>query len=99
MKYYVTLVLVICACAAAVFALFGDDGFSRMRALRKSVEAQREKNLQLQAQVSALKSKVHGLRNDDRALEKAARNQLGMARPDERIFIFEKESAVSFPGE
>ena len=41
--------------------------------------------------IEDLKSQVYNLQNDPRALEKAARNELGMARPNERIFIFEKD--------
>lgn len=91
MKYYVTLVLVICACAAGLLTLFGDDSFSRLRALSRSVGLQQQKNAELEAHVSGLKRRARGLVEDDRELEKAARNELGLARPDEYIFIFDKK--------
>jgi cell division protein FtsB len=41
--------------------------------------------------VTDLREKVYGLKNDDRVLEKTARNELGLARPGELIVFFEDE--------
>ena len=90
MRKYATIVLLLAALLTAAFTLFGDDSISKMRALARSVELQRSKNAELSDVVRDLRSTVRGLRSDPRALEKAARNELGMARPNERIFVFEK---------
>jgi cell division protein FtsB len=42
-----------------------------------------------------LKREVTGLQSDPRSVEKAARSELGMARPDEMIVIFEKKKGES----
>ena len=83
-------IILFCALIAALFSLFGDDSYGRMQSLEKSLGAQLQKNEELHAHVSELKRDVYGLQHDDRILEKAARNELGMARPDEMIFIFDK---------
>jgi len=84
-------IVLLCALVAALFSLFGDDSYGRMQSLEKSLSAQQQKNGQLNARVSELNREVYGLQHDDRILEKAARNELGMARPDEMIFIFDKK--------
>lgn len=87
-------IILLCALVAALFSLFGDDSYGRMKALEKSLEAQRDKNAELQSTVSDLKREVSGLQHDPRTLEKAARDELLMARPDEMIFIFEGQKGA-----
>ncbi len=45
----------------------------------------------MEENVQALKRQVHGLQNDPRIVEKAARSELGMARSDELVVVFEKK--------
>ncbi|MBN8548582.1 MAG: septum formation initiator family protein [Deltaproteobacteria bacterium] len=90
MKCLAPGIILFCALVAALFSLFGDDSYGRMQSLEKSLAAQQQKNSELNAHVSTLKRDVYGLQHDNRVLEKAARNELGMARPDEMIFIFDK---------
>lgn len=82
-------VILLCALVAALFSLFGDDSFDRMQSLERSLIAQQSKNSELHGKVRNLKEEVFGLQHDDRVLEKAARNELGMARPSEMVFIFD----------
>ena len=91
LKPYIFLVLLLCACAAALYSLAGDENYGRLSSLRKGLAAQKKTNAELSEKVANLKSKVTGLRTDDRELEKSARNELGMARPNELIFLFEKK--------
>lgn len=89
MKQYIALSLLVGACSVALFSLFGDDSFSRMQSLRNSIESQRAKNAELESRVSKLQSEIASLRFDDKELENQARNQLGLARPNELIFRFD----------
>jgi cell division protein FtsB len=84
------LILALALCAAA-FSFLSDDGFSRLTSLSNSLEQQRRSNDRLEENVQALKRQVLGLQNDSRTVEKAARSELGMARPDELVVIFEKK--------
>lgn len=63
-----------------------------MRAMERSLSTERAQNRDLERHVQELRASVRGLRTDDRALEKAARNELGMVRPNEFLFVFEKSS-------
>ncbi len=95
MKRYVPLVLLMFAVVAVVLSLWGEDSYGRLLGLRQSLAAQKETNAELGEKVGQLKSRVMGLRGDDRELEKTARNELGMARPNELIFFFEKKGEES----
>lgn len=88
MKQYIALSLLVGACAVALFSLFGDNSYSRMRTLRKNIESQQGKNAELEEKVAKLQSEISALRFDDKKLENTARNELGLARPNELIFRF-----------
>ncbi|MBX7145075.1 MAG: septum formation initiator family protein [Oligoflexia bacterium] len=90
MKSSVFIILLFLALLAAFTTLISDGSYSRMRNLEQSVASQREKNQELKEQVGALRQEVQGLQHDDRVLEKAARNELGLARPGENLVIFDK---------
>ncbi|MBK5256474.1 MAG: septum formation initiator family protein [Vicinamibacteria bacterium] len=79
--------LVVCGIAYA--ALRDDEGIrhvfrerSRLQDLNHSVEGLREENNRLRAEIKAL-------REDPRAVEKLAREDLGLSRPGEIVFILE----------
>ena len=91
MKQYVPLIVVGLAIITALFTIFGDGNYSKLSQLRASIESQKEKNDVLRSRIDGLQKQVDGLQQDDRELEKAARNELGMARPNELIFLFDDE--------
>lgn len=91
-KEYAPLTVLVLALITVVFSVFGDDSMSRLHNLRASITAQEQENSVLRGKVSQLRGDVISLREDPRALEKAARNELGLSRPNEEIYIFEKKS-------
>lgn len=90
-KELAPFVLIVLGLVTAVLSLFGEDSYSKLTTLKKAVSMQQQENQSLGDKVNKLRYDVQSLREDDRALEKAARNQLGLARPNEEIFIFEKK--------
>lgn len=84
-------IVMILAAVAVLFSIFGGGGYSNFVSLEENLEAQRTRNEELKQSVSALQKKAGGLRNDSRAIEKAARDGLGMAGKNEMIFIFEQD--------
>lgn len=95
MRITAPLVILACALVAAAFSFLSDDGLSRLTSLNKSLELQQRANARLEDNVQSLKRQVIGLQNDVRTVEKAARSELGMARPDELVVIFEKKEQGS----
>ncbi len=88
MRQFVPFVLLAAALSAGAFALLGDDSISTMRELSRTVAEQQLRNQELRAKVQDLRSTVRGLQHSPRILEKAARNELGLARPNEQVFVF-----------
>lgn len=94
MRSTATLVLLLCALVAAALSFLSDDGFLKLSALNRNLEQQQRTNQKLSDNVQALQREVQGLQSDPRTIEKAARSELGMAKPGEMIVIFEKKEGV-----
>lgn len=92
MKASVPLILLLLAAIATSLSIFGEGGFTNLSALRRSVEIQRQRNSDVRESVESMKQEVHRIESDPRALEKAARNELGLARPNEIVVVFDEES-------
>ena len=82
-----TLASIIALVALIVGALFGDRGLlhlidqrHRAEALAREVEELEEENARLATEISAL-------RTDPRAIERVAREELGLLRPGETLFL------------
>ena len=81
------LASVIAIIALVVGSLFGDRGILQLMAQRqraldlaREIEDIRAENLRLAAE-------IHALRTDPRAIERIAREELGLARPGETVFL------------
>lgn len=64
------------------------EGLPRYLALRDELQKTRERNLRLRDEVTQLNEHVGQLRSDPRAIERIARDELGMLRSDEIVFQF-----------
>lgn len=93
MRYLTPGLIFALAAAITVFAFCGNDSYARMLAQRQSLREERQHNAELAARVNDLKRRISGLQKDNRVLEKAARNELGMARPGELLFFFEHKGS------
>ena len=90
------LSIFICAFVATLFSLFGEESYPRFLGLQGHLKLQEERNAQAKSQVEELRGKHKRLGTDLRSLEKAARNELGVARPDDLIVVFEEEAHGQF---
>ncbi len=95
MRVTATNILIVLAVAAAIVSFLADDGFSKLGSLSRSLEQQSRTNERLKDSVESLKREVAGLQADAREVEKAARSELGMARSDEMVVIFEKKGEAN----
>ncbi|HWX25109.1 MAG TPA: septum formation initiator family protein [Vicinamibacteria bacterium] len=87
----VTLASILVFIALVVGSLFGDQGVLHLmtqrqqaEALESRVDALREENARLAAEIAALRS-------DPQAVEKLAREELGLARKGETVFVLHEE--------
>lgn len=83
-------VLVVSLVAVPVLVL-QPQGLPRMRALEKELAGVQAENAELRRDVSNLRSDVKDLREDPTAVERIAREQLGLVRKSEVVFQFEKK--------
>lgn len=91
MKALTFLIIFLLAVVTAGLSLFGGGSYPKLVSLETNLEAQKRRNAELQDHVQSLQEKVYAVRHDARGLEKAARNELGLARPNELIVIFDKK--------
>jgi cell division protein FtsB len=77
------------AVLTGLITLYSGDGYPRLNMLRRSISGQHSRNRDLEMRVAEPKQQVEALQLDERALEKVARDQYGLARPDELVFIFD----------
>jgi cell division protein FtsB len=65
-----------------------DEGLPRYRALRSELHQTRAANARMQRELLELQQRVQRLRTEPEALERIARDELGMLRDDELVFQF-----------
>jgi cell division protein FtsB len=87
---------VIALLALGVGSVFGDRGMLSMMSERDKVESLRAELEELRAENARLSSEIRDLRESPRAIERLAREQLGLARADETVFLI-RESAPDEP--
>jgi cell division protein FtsB len=67
------------------------EGLPRMHALEKELAAVNTENAELRRDVTHLHGDVAALRDDPQAVERIARDQLGLVRKSEIVFQFPRE--------
>lgn len=77
------------ALALAMGSLSAEGGFRRYARLKRDVRSLEEKNAKLTADNSRLKREVARVRTEPAAIERAARESLGLVRSGEIIFNLE----------
>jgi cell division protein FtsB len=82
-----TLASVIALIALLVGALFGDRGLLHLIDQRHRAEALAREIEDLEAENARLGKEIAALRSDPRSIERLAREELGLARPGETVFL------------
>jgi len=70
----------------AIHDIFGSHGLLAMRRTESQIKELRGEIDRLNQQNSDLNKQVHALRTDPKAVERIAREEMGLARPGEMIF-------------
>ncbi len=85
---FAPLAVLTVAVVAVPMLIFQADGLPRLRAVRGELAVAKEENERLTRDVARLRGEVKGLREDPRAVERIARERLGMVRSSEVVFQF-----------
>ena len=72
--------------ALLVHDIFGAHGFIAMRRTQKEIELVRDQIGKLTNENKSLSSQVNSLKTDPKAIERIAREEMGLARPGEIIY-------------
>lgn len=78
------------ACLAAflfVHVMFGANGMIVYKEKRAEYEALRGQNIQMQEENDRYTRQIQGLKSDQKAIEKEAREQLGYAKAGEYVYV------------
>ncbi len=86
-----TLASLLALIALVVGSLFGDRGLLHLMAQRERAERLQAEIEELRAENGRLATEILALRRDPRAIERLAREQLGLARPGELVFLIREE--------
>lgn len=87
------LASIIALIALVVGSLFGDRGMLQLVAQRERAEALQQQIEELRAENVALAADIIALKSDPRAIERLAREELGLARPGETEFVIREDAA------
>jgi cell division protein FtsB len=78
------------AAVAAVCIVAGENSWNQKNKLMEKKTLLHKENENLALEIKSLERKVTLLRSDPRTIQKVAKKKLGMARPDETVYIFDK---------
>jgi cell division protein FtsB len=80
--------LLVFAVVCVPLRILSEEGLPRYRKLRAQLERVKTDNAELTREISRLNVEVDALRQDPEAVERIARDELGMIREDEVLFQF-----------
>jgi cell division protein FtsB len=83
------LALLLFACVVVPLRILETEGLPRYRLLREELRKTEDGNARLRREVEALRQRVDSLRQDPSAIERLARDEIGMLRRDELVFQFD----------
>ena len=88
LAWLLPLGLLLFAIVFVPLSILEDEGLPRYRALRSELHQTRAANARMQRELHELQQRVGRLRTDPEAIERIARDELGMLRSDEIVFQF-----------
>jgi cell division protein FtsB len=82
------LSILVLAMVAVPWLIFSPSGLGRLNRLRAEQDDVAEEISRLSDEIRSLRAEVARLRDDPRAIERAARDELGLVRQTEVVFQF-----------
>lgn len=88
---YLRIVLLLAA-LVLVGVLVGEKSLTQKAGLEERKSSIRKENHRLALEIKELERQVTLMRSDPSTIENVAKRKLGMARPDETVYIFEQSN-------
>ena len=89
-KNYGGMILLFVALGWVIVSVVIDDSYGKLLRVQTATDQQKQRNAEANHNNQQLRRRIHDLQESSRELEKTARNEMGLARPDEMIFFFEE---------
>ncbi len=83
--------VLVLALIGAPLMIFAPEGLPRLRGLERELNSVTEENKDLEREIEELRGHVDRLRDDPAAVERIARDDLGLVRQTEIVFQFGKK--------
>lgn len=93
MKRYAPYLIFALSLSSLTLFFTGDGDLHALKGLQQRLHSAEEKNLRLSKYVEELREHNARIKLDPRFLEHAVRNELGLVRDNEVVFVFEGSSA------
>jgi len=93
-----TIAVAVLAVLLFVHVMFGANGMVVYKQKRAEYEALRKKIIEVQRENERYTQQVQGLKSDQTAIEKEAREQLGYAKPGEFVYVPQASPKPAPPG-
>ncbi len=76
--------------SAVLFALtvFGNHGLLHLFRLQKETGDLESHNRKLESEIAEIQNKVYAVQNSDTVLEHVSREEVGLSKPDDIVYIF-----------
>jgi cell division protein FtsB len=82
-----TIAVLALACSLFVHVMFGANGMVIYKQKRAEREALQKRIIEMQRENDRYTQEIQGLKSDQQAIEKEAREQLGYAKPGEYVYV------------
>jgi cell division protein FtsB len=82
------LAILVVAVVGAPVMIFSPEGLPRLRGLERELAQVQDETTELGREIESLRGRVERLRDDPTAVERIARDNLGMLRQTEVVFQF-----------
>jgi cell division protein FtsB len=92
-----TVAVVVIAAALFVHVMFGDNGMVVYKQKRAEYEKLKKQLDQTQQENDRYTQQIQGLKGDQKAIEKEAREQLGYAKPGEYVYVAPAPARAALP--
>ena len=82
------LAILLFATIIASFTIIGNHGVSHLISINKEINLLDAKKRSMDSEISEIKNEIYALEHNPLALEKKARQELGLSKPNETIYVF-----------
>jgi cell division protein FtsB len=83
-----SFILLLLSAVLFVLSLTGSHGLLQLRKIDNETRSLEEKNQELSEELTKVSNEIYGVKQSDFVLEKRGREKLGLAKPNEIVYIF-----------